>query len=213
MKFYKDMLLVYAVTDRAFTGEKTLYEQIEKALAAGVTLLQLREKKMSKSEFLEEAILVRKLTNQYRVPLIINDDVDIALKCKADGIHVGQDDLSAKEARRLMGPDKIVGVTVKNPEQAKQAFKDGADYLGAGAVFQTSTKEDATVMTKEQLQAICNCVPIPVTAIGGITSGNVSFLKGTGISGVSVVSGIFGQKDIPAAVHALKKEAGKAVLS
>jgi len=211
LKFHRDMLLLYAVTDQAFTGEKTLTEQIEEALCAGVTLLQLREKSMDKRTFLEEALLVRELTKHYGIPLIINDDVEIALKCRADGVHVGQDDLSPLEVRQLIGPDRILGVTAKNVSQAKKAYMDGADYIGSGAIFPSPTKKDAIPLTLEQLTAICRSVPIPVTAIGGITAQNVSCLKGTDVAGASVVSGIFGQKDITAAVHHLKEQLLKVV--
>lgn len=211
MKFHKDMLLLYGVTDQAFTGEKTLTEQIEEALSAGVTLLQLREKCMDKRVFLEEALLVRELTKHYGIPLIINDDVEIALKCGADGVHVGQDDLSPLKVRRLIGPDRILGVTAKNESQAKKAFMDGADYIGSGAIFPSPTKKDAIPLTQEQLSEICRSVPIPVVAIGGITGENVSSLKGTGVAGAAVVSGIFGQKDITAAVHHLKEQLLKVV--
>lgn len=207
------MLLLYAITDQAFAGEKNLLQQIEEALASGVTFLQLREKNMDRQEFLKEAIAVRKLTRQYGVPFIINDDVDIAIECDADGVHVGQEDLTAAKVRSRIGPDRILGVTAKTTDQAVKAWKDGADYLGSGAVFPSPTKKNAIGITMEQLSAICRSVPIPVTAIGGITYENVSLLQGTGISGVSVVSGIFGQPDIPAAVRALKKEVRKVVVS
>lgn len=213
MKFHKDMLLLYGVTDQAFTGEKTLTEQIREALSSGVTLLQLREKHLDKQKFLEEALLVRELTKHYGVPLIINDDVDIALQCGADGVHVGQNDLSPSKVRRLLGPDRILGVTAKTVEQAVKAFEEGADYIGSGALFPSPTKKDAIPLTLEQLSAICRSVPIPVTAIGGITCENVSSLKGTGIAGAAVVSGIFGQKDIPAAVRTLKEQLRKVVCS
>ena len=207
------MLLLYAITDQAFTGEKNLLQQIEEALASGVTFLQLREKNMDRQEFLKEAMAVRKLTRQYGVPLIINDDVEIAIECDADGVHVGQDDLTAAEVRRRIGPDRILGVTAKTTDQAVKAWKDGADYLGSGAVFPSPTKKNALGITMDQLSAICSSVPIPVTAIGGITYEKVSLLQGTGIAGISVVSGIFGQSDIPAAVRALKEEARKVVVS
>lgn len=207
------MLLLYAITDQAFAGEKNLLQQIEEALASGVTFLQLREKNMDRQEFLKEAIAVRKLTRQYGVPFIINDDVDIAIECDADGVHVGQEDLTAAKVRSRIGPDRILGVTAKTTDQAVKAWKDGADYLGSGAVFPSPTKKNAIGITMEQLSAICRSVPIPVTAIGGITYENVSLLQGTGISGVSVVSGIFGQPDIPAAVRALKEEVRKVVVS
>ena len=213
MKFHKDMLLLYAITDQAYTGEKNLLQQIEEALASGVTCLQLREKNMDKQDFLKEAMAVRKRTRHYGVPLIINDDVEIAIACDADGVHVGQEDLTAGEVRRRMGPDRILGVTVKTAEQAVKAWKDGADYLGCGAVFPSPTKKNAIAITMDQLSAICRSVPIPVTAIGGITYENVSLLQGTGIGGVSVISGIFGQSDIPAAVRALKEEVRKVVVS
>ncbi|WP_394523175.1 thiamine phosphate synthase [Lacrimispora sp. JR3] len=213
MKFHKDMLLLYAITDQAYTGEKNLLQQIEEALASGVTCLQLREKNMDKQDFLNEAMAVRKRTRQYGVPLIINDDVEIAIACNADGVHVGQEDLTAGEVRRRIGPDRILGVTVKTAEQAVKAWKDGADYLGCGAVFPSPTKKNAIAITMDQLSAICRSVPIPVTAIGGITYENVSLLQGTGIGGVSVISGIFGQSDIPAAVRALKEEVRKVVVS
>jgi thiamine-phosphate pyrophosphorylase len=211
LKFHRDILLLYAVTDRAFTGEKTLTEQIEEALCAGVTLLQLREKSLDKNAFLEEALLVRRLTTHYGIPLIINDDVDIALKCGADGVHVGQKDLSPLKVRRLIGPDRILGVTAKNVNEAKKAWIEGADYIGSGAIFPSSTKKDALPLTLEQLSDICRSVPLPVTAIGGITLENVSSLKGTGAAGAAVVSGIFGQKDIPAAVRRLKEQLVKVV--
>jgi thiamine-phosphate diphosphorylase len=213
LKFHKDMLLLYAITDQAFTGEKNLLQQIEEALASGVTFLQLREKNMDRQEFLKEAMAVRKLTRQYGVPLIINDDVEIAIECDADGVHVGQDDLTAAEVRRRIGPDRILGVTAKTTDQAVKAWKDGADYLGSGAIFPSPTKKNALGITMDQLSAICSSVPIPVTAIGGITYEKVSLLQGTGIAGISVVSGIFGQSDIPAAVRALKEEARKVVVS
>lgn len=207
------MLLLYAITDRAFIGKKTLLEQIEKALSSGVTLLQLREKNLSKEEFLEEALAVRRLTRHYGVPLIINDNLEVALECNADGIHVGQEDMSAKEVRQLLGPDRILGVTAKTPEQAVRAWKAGADYLGCGAVFSSPTKKNASPITREQLSAICRSVPIPVTAIGGITVENVSLLEGCGIAGISVISGIFGQKDIGRAVSDLKEKLKKVVPS
>lgn len=213
MKFHKNMLLLYAITDRAFIGEKTLLEQIEEALSSGVTLLQLREKNLNKKEFLEEALAIRELTRYYSVPLIINDDLDVALWCKADGIHVGQEDMPAIKVRQILGPDRILGVTAKTPEQAICAWKAGADYLGAGAVFTSPTKKNASPLTKEELFTICHSVPIPVTAIGGITSENVSLLEGTGIAGISVISGIFGQKNIGESVHVLKEKMKKVVPS
>lgn len=211
MKSDRNTFLLYAVTDPAFTGKKTLLQQIEEALLSGVTLLQLREKHLDKDAFLKEALMVRELTSRYNIPLIINDHVDIALQCGADGVHVGQNDLSPALVRRLIGPDRILGVTAKTTQQAKKAWEDGADYLGSGAVFPSQTKKDAISISFEQLSDICCSVPIPVTAIGGITYENVSSLKGTGIAGAAVVSGIFGQKDIPQAVQSLKEQLKKVV--
>lgn len=200
-------LRLYAVTDRAWTGRQTLSEQLEEALAAGVTLVQLREKDMDEEAFLEEALQVRKLTDRYGVPLIINDNVAVALKCGAAGVHVGQEDLEAGQVRALLGPDKIIGVTAKTVEQALQAQAAGADYLGSGAVFGSTTKANARPMDLETLRAITQAVSIPVVAIGGIGRENIERLAGTGIAGVAVVSGIFAQENIGEAVKELRKKA------
>ena len=207
----KSIFLLYAVTDRAFTGKQTLEQQIEEALASGVTLLQLREKALPEELFLEEALRVRRITERYGVPLIINDNIRIALQCGADGVHVGQGDLEAGKARSLLGPDKILGVTAKTVEQAIRAEAQGADYLGSGAVFPSPTKTDAIPMTRGTLAAICRAVSIPVTAIGGITAANVSLLSGSGFAGAAVVSGIFGQDSIAPAVRTLREKLQKVV--
>lgn len=204
MKFNRADCLLYAVTDRSFTGKKTLEQMVREALASGVTMLQLREKDLDERRFLEEALLMRRLTRYYGVPLIINDSVEIALRCQADGVHVGQDDINAAKARLAIGPDMILGVTAKTVEQAKLAEAQGADYLGSGAVFGSQTKKEALPMTLDTLSAICENVSIPVAAIGGITASNVTKLSGTGIAGAAVVSGIFGQNDISLAVRTLK---------
>lgn len=202
-------LLVYAVTDRAWTGEQTLPQQLETALKAGVTLVQLREKGADGEAFLREALEVKKLTDAYGVPLIINDNVEVAAACNASGVHMGQEDLELGldigEVRRLMGPDKIIGVTAKTVEQARKAQAAGADYIGSGAVFGSSTKRDAVPMTMERLREITSAVSIPVVAIGGIHAGNAAALAGTGIAGLAVVSGIFGAEDIGAAVRELRR--------
>ncbi|HIT64781.1 MAG TPA: thiamine phosphate synthase [Candidatus Ventrimonas merdavium] len=195
---------VYAVTDRAWTGEKTLEEQLREALEAGVTLVQLREKDLEEGAFLEEAKQIKELTDAYGVPLIINDRVDIALACGAAGVHVGQEDLDAGTVRELLGPDRILGVTAKTVEQAERAEQAGADYLGSGAVFGSSTKKNAKPMTIEQLRQITSAVSVPVVAIGGIHAENIDQLAGTGIAGAAVVSGIFGARDIGAAVRSLR---------
>lgn len=200
-------LLLYAVTDRTWTGKKSLEEQIEEALKAGVTLVQLREKGMEEAAWIEEARRVKALTARYHVPLIINDNVTVALASGADGVHVGQEDLEAGEVRRRIGRDMILGVTAKTVEQALQAQAQGADYLGSGAVFGSSTKADARPMTMEQLRAITAAVSIPVVAIGGIHSGNIMELAGSGVAGVAVVSGIFAAEDIDGTVRSLRQSA------
>lgn len=206
MKFDSSRLLLYAVTDRGWTGRKTLYEQTKEALEAGVTLLQLREKQLGEKEFLEEAIRMKELASRYHVPLIINDNVNIALQADADGVHVGQNDQKAQEVRKAIGEDKILGVTVKTVEQAKAAMEQGADYLGAGAVFGSATKRDARYMEYCTLKAICRSVSIPVAAIGGINASNIMELKGSGVCGAAVVSAVFAAPDIKKAVRELYKK-------
>ena len=199
MKFCREHLLIYAVTDRAWTGRMTLFEQVEAALRGGATMVQLREKGLAEQDFegfLEEARRMHELTARYGVPLIIDDNVEIALKSGAEGVHVGQNDMDAGEVRRLLGPDRILGVTAKTVEQARRAQDAGADYLGSGAVFGTSTKADAIPMSLERLREICACVRIPVVAIGGICLENIGRLSGSGVAGAAIVSGIFGAEDI-----------------
>ena len=199
MKFCREHLLIYAVTDRAWTGRMTLFEQVEAALRGGATMVQLREKGLAEQDFegfLEEARRMHELTARYGVPLIIDDNVEIALKSGAEGVHVGQNDMDAGEVRRLLGPDRILGVTAKTVEQARRAQDAGADYLGSGAVFGTSTKADAIPMSLERLWEICACVRIPVVAIGGICLENIGRLSGSGVAGAAIVSGIFGAEDI-----------------
>ena len=213
MKLAKEKLLLYAVTDRSWTGKKTLEEQIEETLQAGATFLQLREKNMTEEEFLNEAVKVKKIAEKYNVPLIINDSVEVAIQCGADGVHVGQSDMEAGNVRALLGDDKILGVTAKTVEQAELAEKRGADYLGVGTVFPTSTKPDALAITMDTLRNICNAVSIPVVAIGGITKENISMFEGTGVDGVALVSAIFGQEDIAEATRDMKERAVKVVES
>ena len=198
------MLQLYAVTDRSWVGRETFAEQLEEALKGGVTMVQLREKKMDEKDFLEEAIWVCRLCHKYQVPLLINDNVDIAVKMDADGVHVGQSDMEAGDVRAKLGPDKIVGVSAQTVEQAVLAEKRGADYLGVGAVFSTGTKLDADDVSYETLKAICETVSIPVVAIGGITKDNLMELKGSGIDGIAVVSAIFAQENIEEATKELR---------
>lgn len=206
MKFCREQLLLYAVTDRAWEGEKTLLEQIEEALLGGVTMVQLREKNLEEEEFVKEAIEVKKLCSRYQVPLIINDNVKVALQSGADGVHVGMEDEPAAEIRKRAGRDFIIGATAKTVEQAVQAEKDGADYLGVGAVFPSPTKKNAVRITKEQLKEIASSVSIPIVAIGGITLENIEKIKGCETAGIAVVSAVFGAEDIRLAAEKLKKE-------
>lgn len=199
----KDMVL-YAVTDRAWLHGETLYSQVEKALKGGATFMQLREKNLAEEQFLQEAEELKKLCKKYNVPFVINDNVDIAAKIDADGVHVGQSDMEAGDVRAKLGPDKIIGVSAQTVEQAVLAEKRGADYLGVGAVFTTGTKLDADDVSYETLKAICQAVSIPVVAIGGITRDNLMELKGSGINGIAVVSAIFAQEDIEEATRELK---------
>ena len=191
-----EWMRLYAVTDRAWVGEQTLYEQVECALRGGVTCVQLREKHLVFDAFLAEARELKTLCQRYGVPLIINDSVEIARLTDADGVHVGQSDMQAKDVRDLLGPDKIIGVTAKTVEQALLAQEMGADYLGTGAFFVTDTKKDALPITHEMARAITAAVDIPVTGIGGITPGNLDTLEGLGLDGVALVSAIFSAPDI-----------------
>ena len=200
----RETLALYAITDSRLAKAQSFYEQIEDALKGGVTLLQLREKNMCEEDLLKEALEVQKICKKYRVLLIINDDVELAKKINADGVHVGQSDLDAGTARTILGPDKIIGVTAKTVEQARAAQRAGADYLGSGAIFGTGTKPDAKPMTMELLREIVNAVDIPVVAIGGIDSSNAYKLAKTGIAGIAVVNGIFGKSDCCAAARELK---------
>ena len=196
MKCKEEYMRLYAVTDRMWTGRQTLLEQVEDALKGGATCVQLREKELDEESFLQEAYEMKALCEKYGVPFFINDNVEIAIKCKADGIHVGQDDMEASNVRALVGEDMMIGVSVNCVEQALAAVAAGADCLGVGAMFSTATKLDADNVTFETLKAICNAVDIPVVAIGGITKENMMQLKGTGVDGVALVSAIFAAENI-----------------
>ena len=201
------MLLLYAVTDRAWTGKQSLDEQVEEALQGGVTLVQLREKRLSKEQLIEEARRITALCHRYGVPLIVNDDYEAALAAGADGVHVGIEDTPVAAIRARAGKDFIIGATAKTVEQAQRAEREGADYLGVGAVFPSPTKQSAIRITNEQLREICASVTIPAVAIGGITQKNVASLRGGGMAGIAVVSAIFGADDILAAARSLKERA------
>lgn len=191
-----DAMTLYAVTDRTWVKDTTLMDQVKEALEGGITFLQLREKHLSKEEFIKEAREMKELSKEYKVPFVINDNIEVALAVDADGVHIGQDDMSVEEARKLLGEDKIIGVSAHNVEEAIKAQKGGADYLGVGAVCATSTKKDANVVSKEEIKKICHTVEIPVVAIGGIKKEKIKTLEGTDVDGVAVVSAIFAAKDI-----------------
>ena len=202
----KEQLLLYAVTDRSWLNGSALADAVKKALSGGVTMLQLREKNMTDDEFIKSALEIKNICSEFNVPLIINDNIRVALAVNADGVHLGQTDTPLREARLLLGNDKIIGITAKTPMQAVEAEKNGADYIGSGAVFGTTTKSNAVKMELDTLRAITSSVKIPVAAIGGITADNVSKLQNTGISGVAVVSGIFAQEDIESTAKLLYKK-------
>lgn len=205
MKCDKKTMLLYAVTDRAWAGKQSLYEQVEAALKGGVTCVQLREKELDDEAFLVEAVEIATLCKKYKVPFFINDNVDIAIKCKADGIHVGQEDMIASQVRQKVGEDMMIGVSVHSVEEALEAVKNGADCLGVGAMFSTSTKIDVDVLPKEILKDICEAVDVPVVAIGGIGKGNMLELSGTKVDGVALVSAIFAAEDIESECRLLRK--------
>lgn len=205
MTFDKNMLRLYAVTDRSWLKEETLYEQVKKAIEGGVTMVQLREKDLDEEAFEKEAKELLTLCHSYGIPLLINDNVSLAKRIDADGVHIGQSDMEMKQARELLGDDKIIGVTAKTVEQARTAQAAGATYLGSGAVFGTSTKKDAKTMDLSTLKEIVQSVDIPVVAIGGICLSNARKLKGTGIAGIAVVSGIFASEDIQAECERLSE--------
>lgn len=204
MKCGKRHMLLYAVTDRAWVGKQTLYEQVEAALKGGVTCVQLREKELDEVAFLQEAKDICALCRRYNVPFIINDNVEIAIACGADGIHVGQEDMAAGKVHRRVGDSMILGISVHTVEEARQAVQDGADYLGLGAVFPTSTKMDVEQMSSETLQTICNAVDVPIVAIGGINRDNLLKLAGSGVDGVALVSAIFSAEDIESICRKLR---------
>lgn len=207
LKVESDDMTLYAVTDAAWVGKQTLMEQVKDALDGGITFLQLREKELDHDGFLKEAREMAELSRQYRVPFVVNDEVEIALKCGADGVHVGQDDMACRNARKLLGPDKIIGVSVHNVEEALKAQADGADYLGLGAVKATPTKIDAKAVEFEEIQKVCDAVSIPVVAIGGIKKDNLMELQGSHVDGIAVVSAIFGAENIRQETKELRKKA------
>ncbi len=195
---------LYLVTDRALAGERDFEDLVGRAIRGGCTLVQLREKEASSGEFYERALRLKKVTDYFHVPLIIDDRIDIMLAVDAAGVHLGQSDLPAEAARQIIGPDKILGVSARTVEDAEKAESDGADYLGVGAVYPTTTKGDAEKVSREELEKICSTVSIPVIAIGGLNARNIPSLEGSGISGVAVVSAIMAQDRPEEAARLLK---------
>lgn len=204
-EFLRKNLVLYAVTDRHWTGEKSLLQQTEEAIKGGATFVQIREKNLEEEKFQEEAVLLKNLCGKYKIPFVVNDNVQLAEKIDADGVHIGQDDMNVQEARKILGKDKIIGVSAQTVEEAVLAEAQGADYLGVGAVFPTGSKDDAVEVPLETLKKICAAVKIPVVAIGGISKDNIFELKNSGICGISVISAIFAQKDIISAAKDLKQ--------
>ena len=207
----KDALSLYGITDRYWLNGRPLIHDVQLALEGGVTMIQLREKNLDEESFYREAIEIKDLCKKFHVPFIINDNVELAKKVDADGIHVGQNDMAAQDVRAIIGPDKILGVSTQTVEEALLAQKMGADYLGVGAVFPTGSKDDCWVLSHDLCREICSAVTIPVVAIGGINLGNISKLSGLGFSGISLISAIFGQDDIKSAAMKLKKEVSKII--
>lgn len=203
LKVDKKSMLLYVVTDRTWLGENMLKTQVENTIKAGATFIQLREKDMSLDDFIREARDIKTITDRYQIPFVINDNIEVAMAVNADGVHVGQRDMEASAVRLLIGEEKILGVSAQTVEQAIKAEEMGADYIGVGAMFSTSTKLDANSVTYETLQEICKKVSIPVVAIGGIHEDNILQLRGSGVDGVAVISAIFSKPDIYTATHKL----------
>ena len=203
MRLSAESLRLYAVTDRAWLKGRTLYDCVRESISGGATTIQLREKSLGYEEFKSQALEIQALCREYHVPFIINDNVNLAVDVNSDGVHVGQDDMSASNVREIIGAGKILGVSVRTAEEAILAERNGADYLGAGAVFHTGSKSDAVDISHTALREICESVKIPVVAIGGISAKNIHLLAGSGIEGVAVVSAIFAQNDIRGAAREL----------
>ncbi|MCH5164034.1 MAG: thiamine phosphate synthase [Clostridiales bacterium] len=196
---------LYLCTDRNLMSSGSLEECVESAVKGGVTVVQLREKDCSSREFYDIGLKIRQITRAYGVPLIINDRVDIAIAVGADGVHIGQSDLSCTTVRRIVGKDMIIGVTAHNLQEAMQAVKDGADYLGVGAMRATGTKKEAKVISPDELIAIRKNINLPIVIIGGINKGNVCEFKGKGLDGIAVVSAIVSQPNVEQAARELKE--------
>lgn len=211
MKLDKKSMILYAITDRSWLGENSFEEQVEETIKAGATFLQLREKDLDTGQFLKQAKKIKKITDKYKIPFVINDNVEVAIKSDADGVHIGQGDMNAVNVRKLIGNNKIIGVSANTVEAAKLAEENGADYIGVGAVFKTNTKEEADLVSMDIIKEICKSISIPVVAIGGINEKNISSLKGTGIDGICCISAIFAKKDIYGATKELSRLAKEVV--
>ena len=198
----REALRLYLVTNRYQDSVESFLEKVETACRSGVTIVQLREKNLTTNQYYQLAKQVKEITDAYQVPLIIDDRLDICLAVDAAGLHIGDDELPVSVARQVLGPDKILGVTAKTVERALEAEESGADYLGTGAIFPTTTKENAPITLISTLKTICQTVAIPVVAIGGLTSENIEQLIGTGIAGVAVVRDLMQAEDIEAKTQA-----------
>ncbi len=206
MNCSKENMLLYGVTDRKWLKDgETMAQAVEQAIKGGTTFIQLREKNISNEEYIEIAKEVKKVTDYYKVPFVIDDNIEVALAVDADGVHIGQSDCELIEARRMLGPDKIIGVTAKTVKQAVEAMNNGADYLGSGAAFGSNTKLDTSTINHNLYKAITASVSIPVVAIGGIDADNIERLKGYGLAGVAVVSSLFASENIEKAARELAK--------
>lgn len=203
MKSLNKAMQLYLVTDSSYETKGSLPQLVEQAIKGGVTLVQLREKDLDTLSFIKKAKELKQITDKYNVPLIINDNLEVALQTNAAGLHIGQDDLQIAKARKFLGNNKVLGVSANTVKQAIEAEKLGADYLGVGAIFQTATKKDALEVPLEKLKEITNAVNLPICAIGGIGLGNLHLLQGSNIDGVAVVSAILGAQDITEAAKQL----------
>ena len=205
MKFTKESLKLYVITDRSWIGNRSMPEEVEKTLKSGATCLQIREKNISYDEYVSKSIELRKICNKYNVPFIVNDNIEVALASGADGVHVGQKDILNKNVRSIIGSDKILGISANSIELAIAAEKAGADYIGVGSIQLSPTKGESKILSTEYVNEICNTVSIPVVAIGGINEQNILRLKGIGIAGVAVISAVFGKEDVAEATYKLRK--------
>lgn len=199
----KNRCILYAITDRTWLNGRSLEDVVEQSLMGGVDIIQLREKNLDFNSFLESAIKIKKLTEKYNVPLIINDNIEVCRQSNADGVHIGQGDTPLSKARKVLGKDKIIGVTAKTIQQALEAQLNGADYLGVGAMFGSTTKKDAIPLTFQQLADIRKSITIPIVAIGGINANNIDKFANTNVDGIAIVSAIYGQTDIKSATENL----------